>query len=65
MCVEVCRRLQSAKLSIGNKCVLKCAGEYKVRHLREQLKCCYNSFLSEWALENKVKFWNWKVEISI
>ena len=36
MCVEVFYELQSEseKLSISNKCVLKCAREYKVRHLR-------------------------------
>ena len=37
MFVEFFCELQSetcAKLNISNKCVLKCAREYKVRHLR-------------------------------
>ena len=37
MCVDVCFGLQSetcAKLSKSTKCVLKCVGKCKVRHVR-------------------------------
>ena len=48
-------KVRRAKLSISKKCkkgkkMLKCAGEWKVRHVRGSLKFYYNGFLLEYAL---------------
>ena len=50
------------KLSISKKCVLKCAGGYKVRHVRGWLKFYYNGFLLDCALRNKVSLYKAKVK---
>ena len=59
MCVEVFYELQSEseKLSISNKCVLKCAREYKVRHLRWSWNFTVMCSLLKCTLENKVRLW--------
>ena len=67
MCVEVCYRLQSTKLSISNKCVLNCAGEPKVRHLRGQFKCCYNGYffgVCSWKQSKILKLKSWNFDIT-